>query len=70
MSFQQAWPQALRDDTAALNSVDRQRFMDTMQPEEYPDRYPQLPKVDAMRRIAKDMVRDIEDLATDDVFRK
>ncbi|XP_054752962.2 uncharacterized protein LOC129258758 [Lytechinus pictus] len=63
-----AWPEALRDDIEALNSMDRKRFMAMMKPQEYPQSYPSIPKLDAMKEIAHDFVTDIEDLRVDDVF--
>ncbi|XP_071495555.1 uncharacterized protein [Diadema antillarum] len=66
----EAWPKELRDAVTATNNVDRQHFMEMMSPSEYPDGNPSLPKMNAMKDIAHDFVKDIEDLVPNDVFYK
>ena len=63
------WPKELRDDLKSLHEVDRKHFFDMMQPSPYPDSYPSLAKMEAMRKGAEDLgLVDIEDLGK--VFKK
>ncbi|XP_071479196.1 cholesterol oxidase-like [Diadema antillarum] len=66
----EVWPTALRDDLDNINGQDRTRFLDMMRPASYPDDFPSLTKLDVMREAVDYLVKDIEDLGTDDVFSK
>ncbi|XP_071495517.1 uncharacterized protein [Diadema antillarum] len=66
----EAWPAALRSDITNLNGVDRDHVMAMLKPVEYPDAHPSLPKQAAMKKIATEMVRDIEDLGVEHFWKK
>ena len=67
---EQAWPKELRDDIATLTSTDRDHVWSMLKPVDYPDDHPEPPKMTAMKKIATELVADIEDLQVDGIFKK
>lgn len=73
------WPSELRKDVRASNNgdadnpsgvaVDRKRVYDMLKPATYPDEFPKLLKMEAMKNAAKNIILpDLEDLG--EVFQK
>nr|XP_054749099.1 uncharacterized protein LOC129254620 [Lytechinus pictus] len=62
------WPKELRDDLTVMYGDDRQHVYDMLRPERYPNDFPELPKMKALKLGAAHLVKDIEDLQVSDVF--
>ena len=62
-----AWPPDIKDDMYTIVNVDRKHFQEMMQFNEYPDTYPSLKKMEAMKKCATAFT-DIEDIG--DIFKK
>lgn len=65
-----AWPKALRDDVENLNGIDRDNVYSMLKPTLYPEDFPPLKKMEAMRTAAQHIAKDIEDISTDDIFKR
>ncbi len=65
----QAWPEQFREDAFNLNTIDKSHVEQMLQPVIYPEDQPELPKQQAMRKVATHLA-DIEDLNVDRILKK
>ncbi|XP_072033112.1 cholesterol oxidase-like isoform X1 [Amphiura filiformis] len=65
----EVWPKEFRDDITNLNTVDKSHVEQMLQPVTYPENHPDLPKQQAMRKVATHLA-DIEDLNVDRILKK
>ena len=56
-----SWPKELKEDLDNLMTIDRQHFIDMLQPTPYPDDYPPLHKIQRMQQGLRKF-KDLEDL--------
>ena len=61
------WPSEIKEDMSAILNVDRKHFEEMMQWSEYPDTYPSLKRIDAMKKCANAFT-DLEDIGK--IFKK
>ena len=61
------WPPEIKRDMSSILNLDRKHFQEMMQWREYPDTYPNLKKMDAMKKSAKAFT-DLEDIGK--IFKK
>ncbi len=69
VSSRKVWPKAFREDLETLNSTDKKRAMDMLQPAVYPETFPQLYKMARMAKAAAH-IADIESLDATKIFKR
>ena len=63
------WPQEIQEDMSHMINVDRKHVHEMMRPREYPEDFPKLKKIEAMKKAAKGLgLVDVEDIGK--IFRK
>ena len=63
------WPQEIQEDMNNMINFDRKHVHEMMRPREYPEDFPKLKKIEAMKKAAKGLgLVDVEDIGK--IFRK